>query len=179
MAAMSEDTVVLPAMPRLPAPGVLPGLIAAVVIFAVAAGYFYLQGARRAQALDAAQAQVASLQTKAIEADKQIDKLESQLAAQQLQLQQNVQLALPLDITFRAGRPGSGFIARFQNLSSADINVTVRPRHIDTGETREFDLRLPAHSLAEIGHAEGWAFQSGDVLSVKSGSYQPLSLRAP
>jgi hypothetical protein len=176
---MSEDTVVLPVMPRLPAPGLLPGLIAAVVIFAVAAGYFYLQGARRAQALDSAQAQVASLQTKATEADRRIEKLESQLAAQQQQLEQNAQLPLPLDITFRAGRPGSGFVARFQNLSNADMNVTVRPRHIETGETREFDLRLPAHALAELGQAEGWAFQSGDTLSIKSGSYQPLSLRAP
>jgi multidrug efflux pump subunit AcrA (membrane-fusion protein) len=176
---MSEDTVVLQVVPRLPAPGVLPGLIAAVVLFGAAAGYFYLQGARRAQALDSAQAQVAALQSKASEADKRIEKLESQLAAQQLQLEQNSQLPLPLDITFRAGRPGSGLIARLQNLSNADINVAVRPRHIDTGETREFDLRLPAHALAELGQAEGWAFQSGDSLSVKSGSYQPLSLRAP
>jgi hypothetical protein len=176
---MSEDTAVVPVMPRLPAPGVLPGLIGAVVVFAAAAGYFYLQGARRAQALDAAQAQVVALQTKASEAEKRVEKLESQLAAQQQQLEQNSQLPLPLDITFRAGRPGTGLIARFQNLSNADINVSVRPRHVDSGETREFDLRLPAHALAELGQTEGWAFQSGDALSVKSGSYQPLSLRAP
>jgi hypothetical protein len=176
---MSEDTAVIPVMPRLPAPGVLPGLIAAVVVFALVAGYFYLQGARSTQALEAAQAQLASLKTKTTEADKRIETLEAQLAAAQQQLEQNSQLPLPVDITFRAGRPGTGLVARFQNLSNADLNVTVRPRHVDSGETREFNLKLPAHALAELGQTEGWAFQTGDTLSIKGGSYQPLSLRAP
>ena len=177
---MSEDTIVLPTpLPRMPAPALIPGLVAATVLLAALAGFLYVQGAHRLTSLNGAQDQLLALRTKTTQQQQRIEALEAQIAMQQAELDKGAALPLPVDVTFRVGRPGTGLVARFQNFSNSDLVLAVKPRRTDTGEKADFTLSVPVHALIELGKDEGWAFQTGDTLSVSSGNYQPLSLRAP
>jgi hypothetical protein len=176
---MTEETVVLPALQRFPAPALVPALTVAALILAVATGFFYLQSAHNGEALGEANSQVVTLHDELSKAQQKASTLEAQVAAlQQREAEQGVPLPLPVEVTFRAGRPGLGFVARFQNYSAGAIGITVRVSRA-SGEQREFKLDVPVHGLVEAGHEQGWDFQSGDTLSVQSGNYSPLSYRVP
>jgi hypothetical protein len=178
---MSEDTAVLPALParRVPAPALVPGLIVGAFAFALAACFFYVQSSRNAEALAETRSQNVTLKDELGKAQQKAAALEVQVAAQQRELDQGAPVPLPVDVTFRAGRPGTGLVARMQNFSNGDLSLAIRVSRPMSGERREFTLNLPLHGLSELGREEGWAFQSGDTLAVQSGSYQPLSYRVP
>jgi hypothetical protein len=175
---MSEETVVLPALQRLQAPALVPVLSVAAFMLAVATGYFYLQSAHNGEALGAANSQVVTLRDELSKAQQKASTLEAQVVALQHESEQGVPLPLPVEVTFRAGRPGFGFVARFQNFSAGAIGLDVRVSRA-SGEQHQFILDVPVHGLVEAGHEQGWDFQSGDTLSVKSGNYSPLSYRVP
>jgi hypothetical protein len=175
---MTQETVVLPALQRFPAPALVPALTVAALILAVATGYFYLQSAHSGEALGEANSQVVTLRDELSKAQQKASTLETQVAALQHESEQGVPLPLPVEVTFRAGRPGLGFVARFQNFSAGAVGIAVRVSRA-SGEQREFPVDVPVHGLVEVGHEQGWDFQSGDTLLVQSGNYSPLSYRVP
>jgi hypothetical protein len=85
---------------------------------------------------------------------------------------------VPVLISFR--RPylamGNGYIAEIKNSSRTQISIRLvihRPSEDrDTSEVstiqtiRPYDVTLPAHETATLGEDEGWAFESGDTVTV-------------
>ena len=71
-----------------------------------------------------------------------------------------------IDVAFRTAMMGSGSVAVISNTSDEAIPVTVLITRESTGQTKNYDFVMNAKSGREIGHMEGWAFVSGDVVAV-------------
>lgn len=178
----SEDTSVLPAAmaPRAAASKV-PVIVASIVAIAglAAAASMYVKANETATELASVQARVVELEGRLKKARAEITAAQHDLATRTAELQKLQEAPLPVDVTFRVGRPGTGFIAQFDNRSSEPLLVIVDVQRPSTGEQKTLDVEVPARGLGELGIGSGWGFASGDVLSVKGGEYRPLTLRTP
>lgn len=178
----SEDTSVLPAAmaPKAPA-SKAPVLVASIVALAgLAAGAaMYSKAQQAAEALESERSRVSELQGQLKKARAELTAVQADLAARTAELQKLQEAPLPVDVTFRVGRPGTGFIAQFDNRSAEALLVIVDVSRPSTGEQKTLDVEVPARGLGEIGIGTGWGFQSGDVLTVKGGEYRALTLRTP
>jgi hypothetical protein len=177
---MSEDTIILPAMPVKP-PGLplVPVLGGIAVVAAIGALVLFLQLGQRSEALAAATAQNAGLTADLARAKKQTTELENQLAARQIELESALMARLPVDVIFRVADTGLGFVAHFENHSPAALKLNVNPRRPSSGEYARLELTVPAQSSGDVNEKLGWIFRSGDTLSVSSGDFRPLSLQVP
>lgn len=178
----TEDTSVLPSAmaPRAPA-SKAPVIVASVVALAglAAAAAMYVKQNEMAASLDESRSRVTELQGQLKRARTELAAVQHDLAARTAELQKLQEAPLPVDVTFRVGRPGTGFIAQFDNRSAEPLLVIVDVSRPATGEQKTLDVEVPARGLGEIGIGNGWGFASGDVLTVKGGEYRPLTLRTP
>jgi hypothetical protein len=179
---MPDDTTVLPSTmaPRAPASKV-PVIVASLVAVAglAGAGAMYAKANATAESLATEQSRVADLQRQVKKVRGELTAVQQELAAKTAELQKLQEAPLPVDVTFRVGRPGTGFIAQFDNRSAEPLLVIVDVSRPATGEQKTLDVEVPARGLGEIGVGNGWGFASGDVLTVKGGEYRPLTLRTP
>jgi glucose/arabinose dehydrogenase len=173
-----EDTMVLPASAlKKPLP-LVPALAAAAAIAVLAAGFFFYQASQRANALVAASAAAAQMSAELAQAKQRIHELEQDVAAKKTELASALRM-LPVEVRFHVGEPGTGFVAHFENQSTVTLRLTVEPRRARTGEYGRLELTIPSDSSAELSEKQGWAFRSGDTLTVSSGDYRPVSLAVP
>jgi hypothetical protein len=177
---MSDDTIILPAV-QVKAPGLplLPVLAGVALVAAIAALVLFLQLSQRSQALATANAQSAQLTAELARARQQNADLENQLAARQVELDSVLMMKLPVDVIFRVAGSGQGFIAHFENHSTAVLRLMVNPRRPSSGEYARIELTVPPQSSGDVAEKQGWAFRSGDTLSVSAGEYRPMSLQVP
>ena len=177
---MSDDTIIMPATPVKP-PGLplVPVLSVAALAAAVAALMLFLQVGQRTQALATATGESAQVAAELLRAQKHIAELEQQLAARQVELDSALMAKLPVDVIFRVADSGSGFVAHFQNRAASAMKLSVNPRRPSSGEYARLELSIPAQSAGDVGDNQGWAFRSGDTLSVSAVDYRPLSLQVP
>ena len=59
------------------------------------------------------------------------------------------------------------------------MRLTVEPRRARTGEYGRLEVTIPADGSAELAEKQGWAFRSGDTLTVSSGDFHAISLAVP
>ena len=155
-------------------------ILAAVAVAAVAAaGYFYVQTGRGADALAAATAQAEQSSAQLVAARARVRALELELATQRTQLDSVLKTTLPVEVSFRVGDPGTGYVAHIENHSTEPMALVVEPHRARTGEYGRIELAVPPQGSAEVTEKLGWAFKSGDTLSVSAGEYRPLSLAVP
>ena len=177
---MSDDTIVMPAVPLkppgLPLVAILGGAAVAALLLVLV---LFLQLGSRGQSLAAATSQNAQLTAELDRVRQQNAELQNQLAARQLELDSVMLAKLPVDVIFRVAGSGTGFIAHFQNRASSALKLTVSPRRPSSGEYARIELMLPAQSSGDLTEKQGWAFRSGDTLSVSSGDFRPLTLQVP
>lgn len=180
MRHMSEDTIILPAVPVKP-PGLplVPALSIAALATSVAALVLFMQLGQRTQALAAATSQATQLGTDLARSRERATELETQLAARQVELDSALMAKLPVDIIFRVADGGSGFIAHFQNHSAAALKLYVNPHRPSSGEYAKIELPVSPQASADVNEKLGWVFRSGDTLTVSAGDYRPLSLQVP
>lgn len=179
---MSDDTSVLPALPAQRAGGrsFLTPILALVAIGGLAGtGVFYSRLEATETALAEANANATSLQSRISKAREDATKAEATIAQLNAEILKLKDAPLPVDITFRMGPPNAGLIARIENASLEPMTVSVAVTRPSTGESRELTVEAPVRGIAEVGATEGWHFQSGDVLTLSSGSYKPLQFRTP
>jgi len=177
---MSDDTIIMPATPVKP-PGLplVPVLGAVALAAAVAALVLFMQVGQRTEALAAATTENAQISGELLRAQKHVAELEQQLAARQVELDSALMAKLPVDVIFRVADSGSGFVAHFQNHAASAMKLSVNPRRPSSGEYARLELSIPALAAGDVGDAQGWAFRSGDTLSVSAGDFRPLSLQVP
>ena len=177
---MSEDTIILPAVPVKP-PGLplVPALSIAALAASIAALVLFVQLGQRTQALAAATSQARQLSTDLARSRERATELETQLAARQVELDSALMAKLPVDIIFRVADGGSGFIAHFQNRSAAALKLYVNPHRPSSGEYAKIELPVSPQASADVNEKLGWVFRSGDTLTVSAGDYRPLSLQVP
>lgn len=177
---MSEDTIIMPALPVKP-PGLplVPALSIAAAAASIAAIVLFFQLGARNTALAAATAQATQLTSDLARAREHATELEGQLAARQVELDSALMAKLPVDTIFRVADSGLGFVAHFQNHSAAALNLVVNPRRPSTGEYAKIELSLSPQASGDVNEKLGWVFRSGDTLTVSAGDYRPLSLQVP
>jgi hypothetical protein len=173
-----EDTMVLPAATFKKAPPLVPVLGAAAAVAVVLAGFFFYQSGQRAAALDAATASAQQAAAELAQAKARIHELERDLAAKKTELASALRM-LPIEVSFHVGGPGTSYVAQFDNQSTATMRLVVEPRRARTGEYARLELTIPADSSGELSEKQGWAFRSGDTLTVSSGDYRAVSLAVP
>ena len=180
MRHMSEDTIILPAVPVKP-PGLplVPALSIAALAASIAALVLFMQLGQRTQALAAAASQATQFGTDLARSRQRAAELETQLAARQVELDSALMAKLPVDVIFRVADGGSGFVAHFQNHSAAALNLNVNPHRPSSGEYAKIELPVAPQSSADVNEKLGWVFRSGDTLTVSAGDYRPLSLQVP
>jgi hypothetical protein len=176
--ATMQDTMVLPASAlKKPLP-VVPALVATSVLALALAGFFLHQANQRADALAAATATAEQASGELTRLKARVHELEQDLASKKTELASALR-TLPVEVSFRVGDPGTGFVAHFENQSTATLRLSVEPRRARTGEYGRLELTIPAESSAELAEKQGWAFRSGDTLTVTSGDFRPVSLAVP
>jgi hypothetical protein len=177
---MSEDTVILPSVaakpPRVPLVPVL-GIVALAA--SAAALVLYLQLADQKAAAASANAAHSESSARLALAERKVRTLEQELAARQAELDSMVKATLPVDVSFRVGEPGTGFIAHFENRSLSALKLIVQPRRPQTGEYGRFELDVEPQSSGDFAEKQGWAFRSGDTIAVSAGDFRSLSLQVP
>jgi len=155
-----------------------PALAVALVLAVAAAGFFFYQAGERADAEAAATAGAQQVKAELVRAKTRVRELEQELAAEKTELASALK-TLPVDVGFRVGEPGAGFVAHFENQSTAPMRLVVEPRRARTGEYGRIELTIPAAGSAEVAEKQGWAFRSGDTLTVTSDDFRPVSLAVP
>jgi hypothetical protein len=173
-----EDTMVLPASAlKKPLP-LVPALAAASVLAVMAAGFFCYQSSQRADALAAAKTGAEQANAELTRAKGRVRALEQELASMKTELATALR-TLPVEVSFHVGEPGTGFVAHFDNQSTAPMRLNVEPRRARTGEYGRVELTIPADGSGELSEKQGWSFRSGDTLTVTSGDFRPVSLAVP
>jgi hypothetical protein len=178
----ADDTSVLPALSAARAPASrVPVLVAAAVAVGglAAASWFYVQAGSLQESLANAEARVAEASKATANARRELKAAQALVAERDAELAKFREAPLPVDVTFRAGRPGTGFIAQLDNRSAEAMVVDVTMARPGTGETTTVQLEIAARGLGELGPGHGWTFASGDTLRVSGGSYRALTLRVP
>ena len=177
---MSEDTIILPAVPVKP-PGLplVPALSIAALAAAIAALVLFMQLGQRTDQLATANGQAAQLTSDLARSRQRATELEAQLVARQVELDSALMAKLPVDIIFRVADGGVGFVAHFQNHSAAPLSLNVNPRRPSSGEYAKLELGIAPQASADVNEKLGWVFRSGDTLTVSAGDYRPLSLQVP
>lgn len=176
---MLDETIVTPSLPTHTPKPVVPALGAVVVALALTAGFFIVQAAERATALATAEAQTAAAQASVGRLRHQVRQLEQQLTVQRSELARALTNKMPVDVGFHVGEPGAGLVARFQNSSAESLVLAVEPRRPSTGEYARLEVTVPPLGSGELTEKQGWAFRSGDTLTVNAANFRPVALQVP
>lgn len=173
-----RDTMVLPAAEAKKPLPLVPALVAVALLALAAAGVFFVQAGERAAALAAATATADQMKAELAHAKARVRDLEQELAAKQTELASALR-TLPVEVSFRVGEPGSGYVAHFENHSTATVHLSVEPRRARTGEYGRLEVTIPGAGSAELAEKQGWAFRSGDTLTLSAGDFRPVALAVP
>ncbi len=157
---------------------VIPALAATSVVALALAGFFLHQSSQRAEALATATAGAEQANGEVTRLKARVHELEQDLASKKTELASALK-TLPVEVSFHVGDPGTGFVAHFDNTSTAPMRLTVEPRRARTGEYGRLEVTILPDGSAELAEKQGWAFRSGDTLTVTSGDFRPVSLAVP
>jgi hypothetical protein len=94
----------------------------------------------------------------------------NQLEASNTRMQQQLRDAsmpeLPVAVGFRGALLGPGRVVRVENLAGTDIAVQAQVIDAASHHERDFTWSINRGFTAEFGHAQGYAFEPGDQLTL-------------
>ena len=121
--------------------------------------------------------------TRATDLTTEVTKLTEALAAETQEVQAKEALLntpeVPVTVSYRQAFAGPGLVAVFRNNSLKTLSVLATFFNPTTGQQRSSQLTITPQGVAEVGHAEGWAFASGDKITLKSADYREVSAQVP
>ena len=86
---------------------------------------------------------------------------------------------IPVQVTLRGALLGDGQVARFISESPNKIVLAATFRRRASAEVSRRPIEIEANGEVEIGWAEGWAFMSGDEITLEHESFATKQLRVP
>ena len=86
---------------------------------------------------------------------------------------------MPIDISYRKAWTGPGLVIVLKNISSRDLSVVATFLNPTLNKNTSYRIDISPSSAKEIGHAEGWAFASGDVIKLVHNDYKTKTLKLP
>ena len=108
-----------------------------------------------------------------METNEQQERLDSEIA------RINSLPEMPIQVTYREALMGSGLVSSFKNTSNRHLSVLVALENPSMNQSKSIRLDLAPGQVTEIGHMEGWAFSSGDKISVTHNEYRPENVSIP
>ena len=98
---------------------------------------------------------------------------------QKLQTELSRKPPLPVGVRYRQAMLGHGLVAAFRNTSTQQLLFVVEVKNPTINGSKTFQLNIAPGMVQEVGYAEGWAFSSGDIISVANAAYEPLKATVP
>ena len=98
---------------------------------------------------------------------------------QKLQTELSRKPPLPVGVRYRQAMLGHGLVAAFRNTSTQQLLFVVEVKNPTINGSKTFQLNIAPGMVQEVGYAEGWAFSSGDIISVANAVYEPLKATVP
>lgn len=77
-----------------------------------------------------------------------------------------------VSVSHRAAMLGSGYVVGITNISGVSAPFSVEIRRPSTEQSKNYDFVIDGGRMVEIGHREGWAFVSGDVITIKQPNHK-------
>lgn len=160
--------------------GVLAGIILTI---GIAGSFFYIQQLNHEIASTKAELSSTKGSLAASQAEKTQIAEQKKIADQLLEVateglhQASAELAkkpdLPVIISYRQAMMGDGLVAQFTNNSDRFLSIVATFLNPTTNQHMTTRLDLAPKAVKEIGHMEGWAFSSGDQLTIQNNDYEP------
>ena len=79
---------------------------------------------------------------------------------------------LPIEVSFREALFGPGLVLQVKNISKSSITTLVTLNNPTMQQEKSYRLDIPANSVVEVGHGEGWVLAHGDTLKIYNTQYQ-------
>lgn len=83
---------------------------------------------------------------------------------------------VPVALTTSKGIIASGYVLQVRNTSSQTIAIKVSIERPADGKKKDYELTLDGGTGKNIGELEGWAFISGDRVSVTQAEHKPVEV---
>jgi uncharacterized protein YlxW (UPF0749 family) len=86
---------------------------------------------------------------------------------------------VPFSVTYRNALTGPGYVLVMTNRSDKALTVIATFENPTLNKKKSISILLRSGQAQEIGYAEGWAFSSGDQITLTNADYAPLSVHIP
>jgi hypothetical protein len=94
---------------------------------------------------------------------------------------------MAIAVSFRKALTGSGHVLTIHNKTTKPLGLSLKVSDAVRQKTKEYRIvvdggtavgaNFQAANPKEIGHAEGWAFASGDIAEIACQGYDPMQVR--
>lgn len=85
--------------------------------------------------------------------------------------------AMPIEVKYRKALLADGLVGIFKNTSNRQLAVVATFTNPTLKITKSFRLDLSPGGTKEIGHMEGWNFESGDTITLTHNDYATMKVR--
>lgn len=80
--------------------------------------------------------------------------------------------AMPVEVKTRPALTGPGLVLVVKNTSNRYLTYVVTLKNPTTAQERSFRLDAAPNGDVEVGHKEGWAVSSGDIIKIVNSEYK-------
>jgi hypothetical protein len=86
---------------------------------------------------------------------------------------------LPILVQYRRAVLNPSLVADFSNQSNRDLLILATFENPTLNEMKKWEISLAPNATREIGHLEGWAFHSGDKITLHHADYADEKITLP
>ena len=86
---------------------------------------------------------------------------------------------MPIELNYRKALMGPGLVIVFKNTSTRHLSMAATFVNPTLKKEENYRLDLSPGIVKEIGHIEGWAFSSGDVIKLTHNEYKTKVHKLP
>jgi hypothetical protein len=106
---------------------------------------------------------------------QQLTSTQQQVTAETMQLLAASRPDLPIKLSFRPALLSQGEVAVMQNLSNQTLEITLDVQSSATGAHLRRALVINPGQTGQFGPQEGWAFASGQLVTLGNPAFRPIT----
>jgi len=86
---------------------------------------------------------------------------------------------MPIEVSYRSALLGPGLVISMKNKSTRHLSLVATFLNPTLNKEEGYRIDVSPNEVKEIGHAEGWAFSSGDVIKISHKDYKTITQSLP
>ena len=86
---------------------------------------------------------------------------------------------MPVSVQYRRALLNPSLVADFKNNSNRNLMVVATFTNPTLNNTKAFTLSMDPGRSVQFGYAQGWAFHSGDTITLRHADYQDEAVKLP